>query len=324
MLSALLRATNFQSPLLRTLVPTVGAAFAIQGAFAIPSIIAQSERFYDLSGSLTYLSCTALSLALPVLRARAATASTLPWPSITASLLGKPLAQGGWWDWRQLALSAAVSVWATRLGTHLFSRITSDNGTDSRFDKIRTSPPSFLVAFFAQATWVSLNLLPIIALNALPPNTFAKLPLLTPFSVLGVALWISGFALEVAADAQKSKWVAEKKAKKHSEDFLTRGLWGKSRHPNYAGEIALWSGVAIAAASVLASGVGQAALGWTGVGGRLGACLLAGASPAFTTFLLTKVSGIPLSEKKYDGKYGKRKDYQEWKKNTPMLIPKIW
>jgi steroid 5-alpha reductase family enzyme len=64
-----------------------------------------------------------------------------------------------------------------------------------------------------------------------------------------------------------------------------------------------------------------------GLAGRLGSRLLAlgmcGVSPVFVTFLLLKVSGVPLSENKYDKKYGDRKDYQEWKKNTPMFIPKL-
>jgi hypothetical protein len=115
MLSTLLRLTNFQNPLLRTLVPTVAAAYAIQGLAAVPSIAAQTERFYDLSGSLTYLSCTALSLYLPHLRARAAAkasggvAKVLPnlWHGYTGNATGH-------WDWRQLALSAAVAVWASR------------------------------------------------------------------------------------------------------------------------------------------------------------------------------------------------------------------
>jgi hypothetical protein len=122
MLRILLNATNFRSPLLRTVVPTVAAAFAIQGAVAIPSILAQTERFYDLSGSLTYLSCTALSLYLPVLRARALSgdvgAKLLQWPSIWKSIQGKSLAQGAFWDWRQLVLTAAVSIWATRCMLH--------------------------------------------------------------------------------------------------------------------------------------------------------------------------------------------------------------
>lgn len=37
----------------------------------------------------------------------------------------------------------------------------------------------------------------------------------------------------------------------------------------------------------------------------------------------SQVSGVPMSEKKYDKKYGDDKNYQEWKKNTPMFIPKL-
>lgn len=117
LLRSFLHATSYRSPLLRTVVPTTAAAFAIQGLVAIPSILGQTERFYDLSGSLTYLSCAALSLYLPVLRARAATGAgtfSLPWPSILKSLQGKSLAQGGFWDWRQLVLTAFVGIWATR------------------------------------------------------------------------------------------------------------------------------------------------------------------------------------------------------------------
>jgi steroid 5-alpha reductase family enzyme len=212
----------------------------------------------------------------------------------------------------------------TIVGTFLFSRITSEDGQDSRFDNIRSSPPKFFGAFVAQATWVSLVLLPVTALNAIPPTAFASIPYLTPGTVLGVALWVFGFLFEATADRQKSQWVKEKKEKKHSEDFLAKGLWSKSRHPNYFGEITLWTGIAITAGSILASQAGQSALGWSASpAARISALVLAGASPMFTAFLLTKVSGIPLSEGKYDKKYGSRKDYQEWKKNTPVLFPKL-
>jgi steroid 5-alpha reductase family enzyme len=200
----------------------------------------------------------------------------------------------------------------------------SDDGRDSRFDNIRSAPPKFFGAFMAQATWVSLVLLPVTALNSIPPATFASMPYFIPGAVLGVALWVFGFVFEVTADRQKSQWLKEKKEKKHSEDFLTRGLWSKSRHPNYFGEITLWTGIAITTSSILASAAGQNALGWSGSpASRLVALVLAGTSPAFTAFLLMRVSGIQLSETKYDKKYGARKDYQEWKRSTPMLFPKL-
>src|ERR1700749_3291215 len=116
LITSLLHATNFRNPFLRTLIPSVSAAFAIQTAVAIPSILAQSERFYDLSGSLTYLSVTALSLYLPALRARAAASlagkAKPPFPSLLDAFTGKGGPSG--LNWRQVVLSTAVSIWAIR------------------------------------------------------------------------------------------------------------------------------------------------------------------------------------------------------------------
>ena len=292
LLNTLLHATNYRNPFLRTLVPSIGLAFGVQAAAAIPSIFLQTERFYDLSGSLTYISCTALSLYLPTLRARAAASigSTAPaWPSLLASLSSKGAISA--WNWRQVALSAAVTIWATRLGTFLFSRITAENGQDSRFDKIRGSPPKFLGAFFAQATWVSLCLLPVLAVNSIPATTLAALPFFTITDIVGLLLYVGGITFEATADRQKSQWMKEKKEKQHDEDFLTRGLWSKSRHPNYFGESTLWTGIATTAAGVMLSSVGQGGMGLSGsLAAKAGALAMAGVSPAFVTFLLLKVS----------------------------------
>jgi len=300
-------------------------AFGLQVATAIPSIAFQTERFFDISGSVTYISCAALSLYLPTLRARFAAAPGAPLPPFP-SLLQSLTSKGGLnaWNWRQVLLSAAVTFWAARLGSFLFKRITADDGKDSRFDGIRESPPSLLGAFAAQAVWVSLCMFPVLAINSIPATTLAALPAMTITDVLGVLLYVGGIGFEMTADAQKTQWLKEKKEKKHSEDFLTRGLWSKSRHPNYFGESTLWTGIATVAAGVLASNVGQAGVGLSGSAiARLGALSMAVVSPAFVTFLLFKVSGIPLSEKKYDKRYGDRKDYQQWKKNTPVFIPKF-
>lgn len=223
------------------------------------------------------------------------------------------------------------------VGTFLFKRITDDNGTDSRFDRIRTSPAKFSVAFFAQATWVSLCTLPVILVNSLPRSAFATTRLANVTStipqaisakpyltdILGLCIFIFGLTFEIIADRQKSQWSKEKKQKKHSEQFLTRGLWSKSRHPNYFGEITLWTGIALAAGGLLVRNSAQVGLGLGGFGGKMLVTGMCTASPAFVAFLLLKVSGVPLSENKYDKRFGDRKDYQAWKESTPMLVPKF-
>ncbi|OBR02936.1 hypothetical protein CH63R_14162 [Colletotrichum higginsianum IMI 349063] len=287
LLQSLLHLTNFKSPLLRTLVPAVSAAYAIQAAFALPSILAQNERFYDFSGSLTYLSVTALSLYLPALRAKYT--PTLANASISMPSLLAPFTSPGGvgsLNWRQVVLSGAVIFWAVRLGSYLFQRILEE-GKDSRFDEIKKSPARFAGAFFAQATWVSLCLMPVIALNAVPASAFAALPAFKASDALGLLVYVAGFAFEITADRQKSKWLRERREKAHDQQFMTSGLWSVS------------------------------------LAGPFTAAALSYVSPAFVSFLLLKVSGVPMSEKKYDKRYGDRKDYQEWKKSTPKLFPKI-
>ncbi|EDN95509.1 hypothetical protein SS1G_11387 [Sclerotinia sclerotiorum 1980 UF-70] len=295
----LLHLTNFRSPFLRTLIPAIGTAFAIQSAVAVPSILLQSERFYDLSGSLTYLSVVGLSLWLPGLRERGGSGGGgIEWSKLLEAFSKN--APPNALNWRQVVLSAAVGVWATRLGSYLFMRILGD-GHDSRFDEIKKSPPRFLAAFTAQATWVSLCCLPVIALNALPRPLLTTLPTLLLTDILGLLLFTGGLTFEILADRQKSAWSAAKKRKEHDEDFLTSGLWSKSRHPNYFGEATLWTGIAVMSAGVLAGRVGQLGMGTSawGIGGRVLALGIAGVSPAFVSFLLLKVSGVPLSEGKY-------------------------
>ena len=116
-------------------------------------------------------------------------------------------------------------------------------------------------------------------------------------------LWAFGFAIEVVADAQKNRFNANPEIK---GKFISTGLWSRSRHPNYFGEIVLWVGVTIIALPVLQ--------GWQWI---------AIISPIFVTLLLTRVSGIPLLEKKADQKWGGQEEYEEYKEKTPVLIPRI-
>lgn len=166
---------------------------------------------------------------------------------------------------------------------------------------MRDRPGAFALCFLAQAVWVLAVLSPVLALNA------------------------AAAAAVAATDAQRSRWARERRAKLHDEAFMARGLFSKSRFPHYFGEITLWTGLATVAAGVLARRPVQLALGLDGgPPGVLATTALCCVSPAFTAFLVTKVSGIPITESKYDERYGHHRDYQEWKRNTPRLVPKLW
>ncbi|HSO14867.1 MAG TPA: DUF1295 domain-containing protein [Arthrobacter sp.] len=246
----------------------VGAAFVIQWAVFIPSFKAQTEKFYDLTGSLTYIAITLLLVLLT--------------PGIDA---------------RALLLAAMVLVWAARLGSFLFRRI-SRAGKDDRFDEIKPSFVRFLNVWTIQGLWVVFT-----AAAAWVAMTSETRVALDGFALAGFLVWAVGFGLEVVADQQKGRFNADPANK---GNFISTGLWSKSRHPNYFGEILLWIGVAIVAVPALQ--------GWQWV---------ALVSPVFVTLLLTKVSGVPLLEKKSDAKWGGQADYESYKKNTPVLIPKI-
>jgi len=126
LLSYFFHLSNFRNPFLRTLVPSIATAYGIQAAVALPSILFQSERFYDASGSLTYISCALLSLYLPALRARAGAAAAggikPSWPSLLASLTARGGANA--FNWRQVILTAAVTIWATRCTSYTTNKPT--------------------------------------------------------------------------------------------------------------------------------------------------------------------------------------------------------
>jgi steroid 5-alpha reductase family enzyme len=245
----------------------VGLAFAVQWLAFVPAYLRQTERFYDLIGSVTYVSVMALAVALG------------------------PAA-----DARAILLLVLVVVWAARLGTYLARRI-HRAGKDDRFDAIKPSFARFLAAWTLQGLWVSSTA--AAALAAI--TTTARAPL-GVVSYLGAAVWLLGFTVEAVADHQKSRFRADPANRGR---FIRHGLWAWSRHPNYAGEIVLWLGVALVAAPVLR--------GWQWV---------TSSSPLFVALLLTRVSGVPLLERKADATWGGQPDYEAYKAGTPVLVPR--
>lgn len=246
------------------MVLCIGLAFVLQWVAFVPAYLRQTERFYDLVGSLTYITVTGFALV--------------------ASGAAHP---------RAFLLAGLVIVWAGRLGIFLFQRI-RERGSDGRFDDIKPDASRFFMAWTLQGLWVSLTACAALAaITALDPAPFGALDL------AGLAVWLTGFAIEVVADAQKSRFREE-----HPKRFVDTGIWAWSRHPNYFGEIVLWIGIAIIAASTLR--------GWQWV------TLV---SPVFVAFLLLRVSGVPMLEARADERWGHLEDYRRYKANTPMLIP---
>jgi steroid 5-alpha reductase family enzyme len=242
-------------------------AFAVNWLVFVPSAIARTEKFYDLTGGLTYLTVTLVAVSL-----------------------SREL------DVRAAIAAAGVVIWASRLATFLFMRI-SKEGKDSRFDEIKTNRLSFLMAWTLQGLWVLLTA--GAALAVITGGTRGSLGIV---GILGILVWIAGFAIEAVADAQKSKFREDPSNKGR---FIDTGLWAWSRHPNYFGEIVIWTGMAILAAPALA-----------------GAQYVTLISPVFVAFLLIKVSGIPMLEQRADERWGGQSDYERYKANTPVLIPR--
>jgi len=248
------------------LVAVIGA-YLIQWIAFIIAYRLKTEKFYDLTGSITYISITTL-LVLSI-------------PQI---------------DDRAVLLLVLVVVWAARLGTFLFTRVIKE-GSDSRFEEIKVSFSRFLLTWTLQGLWVTFTA--AAAWGAITSNIRKDLGWL---AILGLIIWAVGFIFELLSDAQKSRFKAnpENKGK-----FIQEGLWAWSRHPNYFGEIVIWIGVALIALPVLK--------GWA---------LLTLISPIWVIIQLTVISGIPMLEKKADERWGGQEDYEQYKKNTPVLIPR--
>merc|ERR1712007_170495 len=121
------------------------------------------------------------------------------------------------------------------------------------------------------------------------------------FDVIGFGTWSIGFLVEAAADAQKFAFRSDPTNK---GKFITSGLWRYSRHPNYFGEILMWVGICVSCSNVFS---GWRWLGWV--------------SPAFNTFLLLSVSGVPMLEKAGEKSWGSDAEYVRYMRETSCIVP---
>jgi steroid 5-alpha reductase family enzyme len=178
---------------------------AIQLTGYVLSYLLRTEKFFDLTGSLSFLLIAISSLVY-----------------------------GGSYHGRQIAVTVLVAVWASRLGSFLFKRVLQ-TGKDSRFDEIKGDPLKFLAVWMGQALWVWVTLLPVLILNGTRrDNNFQW------SDAVGAVLWAVGFSCEALADWQKSAFKAKPENKGR---FINTGLWAWARYPNYFGEMTLWWGI---------------------------------------------------------------------------------
>lgn len=242
--------------------------FLLHWAIFIPSFLFQTEHYFDLTGGVSYL-CT-VGLAL------------IAYPGMDA---------------RGTLLCFMVAIWSARLGTFLFLRV-KRAGQDRRFNEIKKKFFRFAFTWTLGGGWVFITI--AAALAAITSEQQQSLGIL---AYLGTLVWLVGFGIEVVADQQKTNF---RKDPANAEQFITTGLWSKSRHPNYFGEIVLWFGVALIALPALS--------GWQ---------LVTLISPLFVTFLLIKVSGVRMLEEGAQKRWGGDPIYQQYVASTPVLVPKL-
>lgn len=251
----------------------VSIGFLIHWVIFIPSYLMRTEKFYDITGTIAYLAMISTSVYVV---------------TSTAGALA----------FRSKVVVVMVIVWAMRLGLFLFIRVLKV-GEDSRFEDAKNSFVTFLMFFNISGLWVFLTTANALTLILNNSDLFGDFQFF-----VGLTIWIIGFSFEVIADEQKRRF---RKKTENQGMFIVSGLWSISRHPNYFGEILIWTGMAIISLPVLS--------GWQY------ATLI---SPIFVTLLLTRISGVNLLEESADKKWGHLDNYQDYKKNTAVLVPFIF
>lgn len=182
-----------------------------------------------------------------------------------------------------------VTIWGLRLASHIYKRLKRTT-EDKRYLDWRNSWGKYFIlrsyfqVYILQGLFLYLISLSIVFVNSQNVN-FGLL------QIIGIIVWVIGFYFESTADKQLSTFV---KNPDNKGKLMTTGLWKYSRHPNYFGEVTQWWGIFI-----LSDGI------FTII------------SPITITFLILFVSGVPLLEKKYEG----RSDWEEYKKKTSVFIP---
>jgi steroid 5-alpha reductase family enzyme len=192
-----------------------------------------------------------------------------------------------------LITNCLVTIWGLRLAFHIYSR-NKGKAEDYRYNKWRQDwgkwfyLRSYFQIYILQGIFLFLISLPVLFINNLPSS-------INIFSFVGFIVWLIGFYFEVVGDYQLSEFI---KNPNNKGKLMTSGLWQYTRHPNYFGEVTQWWSIFIIALSVHN--------GWISIIG-----------PITITFLILKVSGIPMLEKKME----KNPEFLDYKNKTSMFIP---
>ncbi len=195
---------------------------------------------------------------------------------------------------RSVLINILVSIWGLRLAWHIHTR-NKGKTEDYRYEAWRKEWGSFFYirsyfqVYLLQGLLLFLIVSPVLVINKSYNSSVGFLDL------IGIAVWLFGFYFEVVGDAQLARFI---KNPENKGKLMQSGLWAYTRHPNYFGEVTLWWGVLLVALSVP-----------NGIYAIIG--------PLTITFLILKVSGIPLLEKKME----ENPDFQEYKSRVSMFIP---
>lgn len=203
---------------------------------------------------------------------------------------------------RQYWATLMLVSWAVRLSGFLFVRALIHG--DRRLSKYKNDPLAFLIPFSLQAVWCITNALPVLLINA----SGAEVKVGSLWDSLTFYLWCAGHLIEIVADVQK--WLFRSR-RENKARFISTGLWAFSRHPNYFGQIVLqWSLMLFCLPAI-----------WSGNGWFTLVCAVA--SPAFETWLLLRVSGVPLLEKEAKAKWGDDPSYRRYTESVSLLVPML-
>lgn len=194
-------------------------------------------------------------------------------------------------------IALAVSIWSMRLAWHILVRFVKKGEEDARYTKMRNDwqGPQWLNSLF-RVFLLQGVLAMFISITPSLGILYPAIDSLLWFTYLGFAIWAIGFFFEAVGDWQLSRFI---KNPKNKGKIMDQGLWRYTRHPNYFGEVSLWWGVWIMVMSI------DVQLWWTII------------SPLTITFLILKVSGIPMLEARWEG----NKQFEAYKKKTSAFFP---